>query len=589
MENAGGAGMRVWKRGWTYGAAVLAAAFGVFWFIQGHGDRTLNPGQVDWLMVGDWSQHLTGWLFFRTAPPLSFPLGDLPNLARPLGTTLGFMDSIPLVALLLRPFAGVLPFPFQYIGPWLALCFALQGYLGARLTALFSPQPLAQFLGGALFALAPVLMWRLGHESLCAHWLLLGLLWVNLRDWPDGTGVRRAVAMLFLLLGLSAAIHPYLSAMGLVLAGTALLRLRLVDGTLSWRGLGLSLGGLVAFLLLLFWVFGYVGTSTPAGIEGFGHVSSDVLTLVNPMGWSRVLPTLPTARVQYEGFGYLGAGVLLLLALGGGSALVLRLSRRSEWAPQWKRAVPLAVGCLLLSVYALSSRITVLGQLVLDLQGLYAPVQRLVEPFRSSGRFIWPLHYALLTAALALALGAWRRRPWVANALLALAVGVQMFDLGSAVAQERFQSHAWNGLRSPEWARMKDDYRHLVLFPPQLHDGNGRGCPYPGAGAPFSPMFAYHAASLGMTFNSAYLARVDPAGAQAYCAALQQEAERGEFQPETVYVVHPSYLMPFLRRPDSVVCGALDGYAVCVSSAEQSELRRVLEQRRLQAPPNAGR
>jgi hypothetical protein len=389
----------------------------------------------------------------------------------------------------------------------------------------------------------------------------------------------------FLLLGLSATIHPYLSAMGLVLAVAALLRLRLVDGTLSWGGVALSLGGLVALLLGLFWLFGYVGTSTPAGIEGFGDVSSDLLTLVNPMGWSRVLPTLRTARGQYEGFGYLGLGVLLLLALGVGSALVSRLARRSEWTPQWKRAVPLAVGCFLLGVYALSSRVTFTGQPVLDLAGLYAPVMRLVEPFRSSGRFIWPLHYALLTGAIALVLGAWRRLPWVGAGLLALAVGVQVFDLGPARAQERFQPRAWNRLRSPEWDAMKDGYRHLVLFPPQLHDGNGRGCPYPGAGAPFTPMFAYKAASLGMTFNSAYLARVDPAGAQAYCTALQREAERGEFQPDTVYVVHPAYLTPFVRRPESVVCGVLDGHAVCVSSQKESGFRRVLEQRRLQAPP----
>ncbi len=577
--------MNVWQRGREHLPALLAAAFGVLWFILSHGDRTLNPGQVDWLMVGDWSQHLTGWLFFRNEPLLGLPLGAVPGLAHPLGTTLGYMDSIPLVALLLRPFAGLLPFPFQYIGPWLALCFALQGYLGARLTALFTPNLAAHFLGGALFALAPVLMWRLGHDSLCAHWLLLGLFWVNLRDWPDRAGARRAVAVMFLLMALSATIHPYLSAMGLVLAAAALLRLRLVDGTLSWRGVGLSLGGLVALLLGLFWLLGYVGTSTPAGIEGFGDVSSDLLTLVNPMGWSRLLPTLNTARGQYEGFGYLGLGVLLLLGLGVGSALVSRLARHSEWTPQWKRALPLAVGCFLLGVFALSSRVTFAGRPVLDLQGLYGPVMRLVEPFRSSGRFIWPLHYALLTGALALVLGAWRRRPWVGTGLLALAVGVQMFDLGPAVAQERFQGQSWNALRSPEWDRMKDDYRHLVLFPPQLHDGNGRGCPHPGAGAPFTPMFAYKAASLGMTFNSAYLARVDPARAQAYCTALQQEAGRGEFQPESVYVVHPAYLAPFLRHPESVVCGVLDGHAVCVSSEKESGFRRVLERRRLQAPP----
>ncbi|WP_257454681.1 DUF6311 domain-containing protein [Archangium lipolyticum] len=580
--------MSAWKRGREYVAAVLAGAFGVFWFIQGHGDRALNPREVDWLMVGDWSTHLVGWLFFRNEPLLQFPLGAVPGLAHPLGTTVGFTDSTPLVALLLRPFAAVLPFPFQYVGPWLALCFFLQGFVGTRLTALFTSHRVAQLLGGMLFALAPVLMWRLGHESLCAHWLVLGLLWVNLRDWPDAPAARRAVAVTFLLVGLSATIHPYLSAMALALGAAALLRLRLVDRVLSWRGLGLGLGGLVVLLSGLFWVLGYLGTSTPAGIEGFGDVSSDLLTLINPMDWSRLLPTLGTARGQYEGFGYLGAGVLLLLVLGGGSALVLRLMRRSEGtALSWKRAVPLAVCCLLLGVYALSARVTLAGRPVLDLSGLYQPVMRLVEPFRSSGRFIWPLHYALLTGGLALVLGAWRRRPWVGIGLLALAVGVQVFDLGRAVAQERFQSQAWNSLNPAAWKRMKGDYRHLVLFPPQLHDGNGRGCPYPGPGAPFSPMFAYQAAALGMTFNSAYLARVDPALARAYCTALQQEAGRGEFQPDTVYVVHPSYLTPFLRHPEAVVCGELDGHAVCVSSQKESVFRRLLEARRIQAPPLA--
>ncbi|HYO58464.1 DUF6311 domain-containing protein [Archangium sp.] len=586
MRDAGDAVKKLWNRGREYVAAVLAGAFGVFWFLLGHGDRTIHPGKVDWLMVGDGSTHLMGWLFFRNEP-LRLPLGAVPGLAHPLGTTVGFTDSTPLVALLLRPFVGVLPFPFQYVGPWLALCFFLQGFLGTRLTALFTSSRVAQLLGGMLFALAPVLLWRTGHSSLCAHWLILGLLWVNLRDWPDVPAARRAVTVTFLLVGLSATIHPYLSAMTLVLGAAALVRLRWVDGTLSWSGLGLGLGGLVALLLSLFWLFGYLGTRTPSGLEGFGYVSADLLTLVNPLDWSRMLPPLPiAARVQGEGFGYLGAGVLLLLALGVGSALVLGKPWRSEWSPRWRRVVPLAVCCLLLAVFAFSSRITFQGRLVLDLQALYQPVMRLVDPFRSSGRFIWPLHYALLTGALALVLRAWHRRPWVGNGLLALAVGMQVFDLSHTVVKERFQRQAWNGLRSPEWQRMKDGYRHLVLFPPQLHDGNGQGC-YPEPGAPYSPMFAYHAALLGMTFNSAYLARVDPSRARAYCTALQQEAERGQFQPETVYVVHPSHLATFLRHPQAVVCGALDGHAVCVSSTKESALRRVLESRRLQASPLA--
>jgi hypothetical protein len=427
------------------------------------------------------------------------------------------------------------------------------------------------------------LLWRLGHESLCAHWLVLGLLWVNLREWPDGPAVRRAVAVTFLLVGLSATIHPYLSAMALVLGAAALLRLRLVDGSLSWRALALAQGGLVALLLGLFWLLGYLGTSTPASIEGFGEVSADVLTLVNPMGWSRLLPTWPTARGQHEGFGYLGAGVLLLLAPGLGSALVRW--RRTGEVPQWRRQVPLAVCCLALAFFALSWRITFQGRPVVELTGLYQLLLRLVEPFRSSGRFIWPLYYALLTGALALVLGAWRRRPWVGTGLLAAAVGVQVFDLSHAVASERFQGQSWNRLHAPEWAHMGEEYRHLVLYPPQLHDGNGRGCPYPGPGAPFSPMFAYEAARLGMTFNSAYLARVDPERAREYCTGLQERTGQGAVDPDSVYVVHPAYLGDFLRRPEAAVCGVLDGHAVCVSTARGSEFRRRLEQRPAQAAP----
>ena len=574
---------KVGGRGREVIPALLAGGFGVFWFLLSHGDRSLDPRQVDWLMVGDWSTHLMGWLFFRNEP-WRLPLGAVPGLAWPLGTTVGFTDSTPLVALLLRPLAGVLPFPFQYIGPWLALCFFLQGVVGTRLTALFTSQPVSRMLGGMLFALAPVLLWRMGHESLCAHWLLLGMLWVNLRDWAGIPGARRAVAMTFLLVGLSALIHPYLAAMMLVLGGAALARLRFVERTLSWGGGGLALGGLVGLLLLLFWLLGYLGTRTPSGIEGFGDVSSDLLTLVNPMNWSRLLPTLATAHGQYEGFGYLGVGVMLLLVLGIVSVGGRRRWGEPAWTPAWRRGMPLVVCCLLLAGYALSARVTFAGREVLNLSALYQPVMRYVEPFRSSGRFIWPLHYALLTAGLALVLGSWRHRPWVASALLALVVGVQVFDLSQAVRSERFQSQPWNGLRSPEWSLMKEGYRHLALFPPLLHDGNMRGCPYPGGPTPFSPMFAYQAARLGMTFNSAYLARVDPQGAQELCAALQRDAERGQFQAETVYVVHRDYLAPFLDHPEAVVCGVIDGYAVCVSSARQSPLRQMLEARRLRAP-----
>ena len=41
MRNAGGIGMRAWKWMREYGAAVLAGAFGVCWFLLGHGGSSV--------------------------------------------------------------------------------------------------------------------------------------------------------------------------------------------------------------------------------------------------------------------------------------------------------------------------------------------------------------------------------------------------------------------------------------------------------------------------------------------------------------------------------------------------------------------
>ncbi|MFN7130848.1 MAG: DUF6311 domain-containing protein, partial [Myxococcales bacterium] len=119
-------------------AAGLAALGGLAWFVHLAGARTLDPGNVAFALKGDWAQSTLGWLFFRRGP-WRLPLGTLPELVEPLGTSLTFQDSIPWFAVLAKLLAFALPAPAQLVGPWLALCFALQGYFGARLTARFSP------------------------------------------------------------------------------------------------------------------------------------------------------------------------------------------------------------------------------------------------------------------------------------------------------------------------------------------------------------------------------------------------------------------------------------------------------------------
>src|SRR5438552_3353356 len=79
------------------------------WFLWAMGGRTiLSPTRLEPVLVDDWSTHVLGWLFLRNER-FAIPLGKLTGLVYPVGTTVGYTDSIPWAALMLRPFSSVLP------------------------------------------------------------------------------------------------------------------------------------------------------------------------------------------------------------------------------------------------------------------------------------------------------------------------------------------------------------------------------------------------------------------------------------------------------------------------------------------------
>jgi hypothetical protein len=169
----------------------------------------------------DWRVHFLGWHLFRNEP-WHWPPGRMESYYHaPDGTAIAFTDSIPLVALLLKPFSSVLPMPFQYIGLWLLLCFALQGVFGVLITRIWTPNPLHQLLGAALFVTIPSLLIRVGHPSLCAHFVLLWALWLYLGRGRDARPSFAQHAALGVCAGL---IHPYIAVMTLPLVAARLLR-----------------------------------------------------------------------------------------------------------------------------------------------------------------------------------------------------------------------------------------------------------------------------------------------------------------------------------------------------------------------------
>jgi hypothetical protein len=538
-----------------------AALMGFVWFLETGGGPTLNPSHTALIMSGDWMQHWFGWLMFRREA-WTFPFGTISGLAYPIGTSIGYTDSNPLVSLLLKPFSSLLPEEFQFIGLWLAFCFVMQGYMGAALASTVTKDPRQQLLGGCLFVLSPVLVARMAHDTLCAHWLLLAALYFGLREYADANRARMAAWLATGVVILAATIHPYLWAMCWLLAQASYVR--------AWRSQLMPPGRAAAMAvvatagsLAVLGALGYFGGAR-AGASGFGTYSADLLTLVNPDQFSRALTSVGFPNAQWEGLGFLGLGGLLAVALAVAAFVRDRPALRAgAWA--------VIAACVLMGVFALSVDVTFAGHHIADLHGFYDRFEKVTAPFRASGRFIWPLHYLVLLAGI---WGATRiarsSRDAGGATVLAVLVILQATDLrmDSMWAQKEFKEVPFEA-----FAPAVGHYKHLALVPMQVR----------GVCRPYQENYVYrymlNAYRMKTTFNSGYFSRLDGAAVIGECERLEQAVRAGTLDSQTVYVVSPSHVPLF--QAAGAVCGRVDGDWICVTRDSDEVFRTLVETGRL--------
>jgi hypothetical protein len=541
---------------------IAGALVGALFFAWIAGTRALDPREIGWLMRFDWPVHFFGWHFFRNEP-WHWPPGLITSYNAPVGTSIGFTDSVPLVALALKPFSAWLSMPFQYIGPWLLACFTLQGWCGAWLVAQWTPRVSIQACGAALFVLMPTLLIRIGHPALCAHWLLLWVLVVAARD-----GASRVRVLEWALIGLIAGLmQPYLAVMVLgLLAAVAM-----TPAAVPLAKRGSALAASIVAMLAAWWswgVFSLVGGDSLAE-GGLGLYSMNVLAPITPSRWSMFLPELPVATQaqDFEGFQYLGLGVLLLLAL----AVALHLRARPTDPPgataRRRRGfgTPIFLAALAMAFFSLSPRVTLGSGVLFDVSGPWA--DRLAV-FRASGRFFWPLAYLLLGWALATLIA--RLPPRVVITLLSALVAVQAVDLHGAHEERRRGArdpgfYVWaSPMASPVWHQLLGAYDHLVLSPPPQCGNSPIGYEAP----------AYLAGLHGLTVNAGHLSRRDEASRRHYCQSLADQMTAGLVDDASVYILHAAAAEELRGRArPPVVCGEIDALSVCVTASSYQRWR----------------
>ena len=386
----------------------------------------LGTGAIWASPPGDVARSLTGHLAFQE-DPWRWPLLTTGMMLWPHGASVAMADGNPVMSVLAKGVTRLFGLaPVNLLGAWLALCFLLQPVAAVfALRGVTRGRPEASLAVAALSVLSLAWLARVVHINLMGHFVILAALGLTLRMLGDG--VRRGWAKAAVVLTAAVLFHPYLylmsaAVLAAVPAEATLLRRR--SAGRHWIGLALACAVPFALFRLLNGAF-------EGGGVGFGFFSMNLLSPVWPQVSGLFGPNLPMIDAtggQTEGFNYLGAGLLFLLAAAGVS---LAAERR---LPRLHPGLLLSLAGL--TVLALSSHVYAGRWLLLDFGE--QPWSRVFAPIRASGRMFWPVGYALLIGGVA-AVSAARLPRWAVMATLAAAVLLQGIDAGPMLGRTASQ------------------------------------------------------------------------------------------------------------------------------------------------------
>jgi hypothetical protein len=378
---------------------------------------------------GDAAQHAIAQRYFL-ADAWRWPPLVARNLLPPEGLNIAFADGIPALALLLKALRGMLPDGFHGIGLWYAIAWVMQPVAAVWCLRGAGERRLLPAIGVALAAASmPAFVNRYGHAALTGHFTLLlalGLYLRLVRAPSPGLWAAAVAAIIGTLL-----VHPYLAAMAIALLAAVPATL-LLRGDRRWVGGAAGLAACLAAMGGTMAAFGYLGA---AGDGGYGEFALNLLSPVWPhRSW--LLGGLVAAEIDatghggWEGYNWLGLGLL------AGLLAVAALAPRAV-AAALRHHAGLALVLLGLTLLAVSFRIGAGASMLLDL----GEAPGVLQQFRASGRFFWPVGLALLVGTVALL----ARLPRFGPAA-ALALGLMQF---ADAAPNRDALRAWAQARTP--------------------------------------------------------------------------------------------------------------------------------------------
>jgi hypothetical protein len=445
-------------KSWTsadLSSLLLGSVFGS-WFV---GFNNLAPWNYQWLYAkGDGAQTQLGFEFFRKAPILQWPLTAVPEC---ISGSNAILPAENAVANLIGKFIGLaVPGNFQFVGLWIVMCFALQGYFGAKLLSRFIDSGRSCIFGSLFFILSPALLFRVGvmnHYALGAQWMILFALYLYF-DIKDKT--RTWSMLLFFAMVTSI----YISAMLLVLFVAHQIKNYLKSKEANISKLFFPL----ASAALGFWAMGYL--STRSSITGSNFFRLNAIAWLNPGysdegSFSFVLNNFGNPRLrhvfseEWEGFQYLGTVVI------GGVVLGFVNLRKRTGFQNWREYVPIVVAGSALMAFAYSNRIAVLQQEL----NYWWPSQllQLRQVFRGATRFGWPAYYLVTLFSVVQIIQFCSVKKLKAGIVMASIVMLIEASPGIAYVRSEFSSSKpyATAINDQRWNEIAETHSEVVIYP----------------------------------------------------------------------------------------------------------------------------
>lgn len=506
------------------------------------GIQNLLPTNVEWLLqASDWPQHQLGWDFFRRTA-WNWPLGEFSYLLYPVQTNIGFTDSIPILAIPFKLLNSFLPNFFQYFGIWLFINLILQGYIAFLTFRRLNLPYNYSIIGGILLQLTPALIARFNHPALTAHWLIL----LTIYNYISFEGKKKDIYLNFLAIILSSLIHPYLAIMIIPLSLANLWRFQ------SWRKVIIfTVAGLIIPVLLWSGI-GYFVDYSIGDPQNLGYYSTSLQSFFNPEYaiWDNNLKDaslwLNSRNIkypsQYEGFAYLGMGILIGLII-----VLVNLLYKLKYK-NWKgslsrirltilnkiknKKIIFYLFIILITIYSLLNKDNIL---YLETHNNIFLVNLFLEKagvIRANGRFIWPIMYIVIISTIY-----WTHIKFPKQSLyiiIILAI-IQVIDIKPLIKERLFRDQEFTNIKSEKSIFWKDtikDYKAVNMYPGGQRSYNK---------ADDYIIFAFWAAQNNIPINAGYLSRYDIEISRKFNLELEQNLNNYNIDKNSLYITTKNY------------------------------------------------